>query len=289
MPTRLLREGIIDSAAVNSLSPHAEVFYRRLMSVVDDFGRFDARPAVLRSRLYPLQLESVREASIPRWIAECVKAGLVRLYVVSGRQYILFHKLGAPRAKTSKYPDPPPEIEAMRADENICAQTFADVPDSHSHSHSSSDSIVCVSANPVCNPVCNPDCKSKTRERAHAREGPSSDEFSEAWNALGKPFPRIVRFTDARGKALDARCKDEFWRENWRAALSQLPMTPFLRGEGSTGWIANVEFFLQPDTVQKIIEGKYENGPGRSGKPSIAERQASDLVDWVAEGQAHDS
>src|SRR5690348_16892457 len=106
MPARLLREGILDSDAVNSLTAMEEVFYRRLMSVVDDFGRFDGRESVLRSRLYPLQVSSVREADISRWIAACEKAGLIALYVVDGKQYILFHKLGAPRAKTSKYPAP---------------------------------------------------------------------------------------------------------------------------------------------------------------------------------------
>src|ERR1700674_3318716 len=42
MPTRLLRESILDSEAVNSLSLRGEVFYRRLISIVDDFGRFES-------------------------------------------------------------------------------------------------------------------------------------------------------------------------------------------------------------------------------------------------------
>jgi hypothetical protein len=42
MPVRILREGILTSERVDTLSPAAEVFYRRLMSVVDDFGRFSA-------------------------------------------------------------------------------------------------------------------------------------------------------------------------------------------------------------------------------------------------------
>ncbi len=39
MPNRIIREGILTSEAVNSLSWEAEVFFRRLLSVVDDFGR----------------------------------------------------------------------------------------------------------------------------------------------------------------------------------------------------------------------------------------------------------
>ncbi len=48
MPNRILREGILTSERVNLLSWEAEVFYRRLMSVVDDYGRFHAHPALLR-------------------------------------------------------------------------------------------------------------------------------------------------------------------------------------------------------------------------------------------------
>lgn len=153
MPTRVLREGILDSERVCSLSFPAEVFYRRLMSVVDDFGRFDARTSVLRSRLYPLQIEKVREADIERWIAECVKAGLIALYSVSCKQYILFPNLGSPRAKESKFPAPPDGLEAsmhmradvyrraqMNTDASGCMQTRADVPGSGTSSNSSAGS-----------------------------------------------------------------------------------------------------------------------------------------------------
>jgi hypothetical protein len=150
MPTRLIREGILDSDAVNSLSWPAEVFYRRLMSVVDDFGRFDGRIPVLKSRLYPLQLERVRDADIPRWIAECEKAGLIRVYTNAGKPYILFNKLGEPRAKESKYPAPPADAngetgnedgrEHLKTSARICKQTPADVPYSYSDTNSYSDS-----------------------------------------------------------------------------------------------------------------------------------------------------
>lgn len=120
MPCRLLREGILDSEAVNALDFPAEVFYRRLMSAVDDYGRFDARPGVLRSRLYPLKVDTVREADISRWIAACVKAGLIALYAIDGRKYLLMHKLGSPRAAKSKYPEPSAGTH-LKADENGCA------------------------------------------------------------------------------------------------------------------------------------------------------------------------
>lgn len=88
MPNRVIRDKILDSDKINALSFPGEVFYRRLMSVVDDFGRFDGRHQVIRSRAYPLRLDSVSEKDIEKWIRECVESGLVEYYWVDGKAYI---------------------------------------------------------------------------------------------------------------------------------------------------------------------------------------------------------
>jgi hypothetical protein len=115
VPGRILREGILTSEPVNSLSAHAELFYRRLMSVVDDFGRYFANPQILRSACYPVQVDRVREADISRWLTECETAGLILLYEVDGKKYLIYLKTDEPRAKFSKFPEPPPELARICA------------------------------------------------------------------------------------------------------------------------------------------------------------------------------
>ena len=116
MPERILRPGILTSERVNRLDWEQEVFYRRLMSVVDDFGRFDARPSILRAALYPLAVERVREANVQRSLAACEAAGLVRLYSSSGKAFLeLADFRQRMRAKTSKYPPPPDNVMHPRA------------------------------------------------------------------------------------------------------------------------------------------------------------------------------
>jgi hypothetical protein len=115
MPSRILREGILSSDRVNALSTAAEVFYRRLMSVVDDYGRFDGRPGMLRVSCYPLRVDAVREADLSRWIAECVKAGLLVLYAVDGKPYLEMQDFRQQARAKSKYP-PPSEGQLL----NIC-------------------------------------------------------------------------------------------------------------------------------------------------------------------------
>lgn len=107
MSDRIVRSGILKSEKVNSLSWEAEVFYRRLFSVVDDFGRYEANPSILRADLYPLKLESVRESNIERLLAAVEQAGLVRLYAVSGKRFLEVQNFGQRlRTMKSRYPSP---------------------------------------------------------------------------------------------------------------------------------------------------------------------------------------
>jgi hypothetical protein len=108
MPNRVLREGILTSERINSLKPQAELFFRRLMSIVDDFGRYSANPALLRAHCYPLKIDEVREADISRWLTEVESAGLIALYAVETKRYLeMLDFRQQVRAKDSKWPHPP--------------------------------------------------------------------------------------------------------------------------------------------------------------------------------------
>jgi hypothetical protein len=107
LPNRIVREGIITSEAVNALGWAEEVFYRRLHSVVDDFGRYYATPTLLRAACYPLQVDKVGNQDIAKWLTACVRAGLVRAYTLDGKDYLEVVKFGQHvRAKHSKFPPP---------------------------------------------------------------------------------------------------------------------------------------------------------------------------------------
>lgn len=118
MPNRILREGILTSDRIDRLSYECEIFYRRLMSVVDDFGRYTADVRLLRAALYPLRLEKVREASVERFLVECEEARLVRLYIHEKKRYLLMLDFKQnKRALISKYPEPPEMRSTCVADE----------------------------------------------------------------------------------------------------------------------------------------------------------------------------
>ena len=117
MPNRILREGILTSERMARLTWAEECFYRRLMSVVDDYGRYHAHPTLLRAACYPLQLEKVSDSDIGKWLLATEKAALVRVYPAQdGKRYLeLLDFKQQVRAKTSKFPQPQADVVQLRS------------------------------------------------------------------------------------------------------------------------------------------------------------------------------
>lgn len=122
MPSRLIREGILTSDRVNALSPEAEVFYRRLMSKVDDHGLFDARPDVLISALYPLR-RGTTENTCLQMLAECIKSKLLQVYEIDGKRFL---QMFDTRWKVRSEPKFPPPVNGVSV--ISCEQLFTTVP-----------------------------------------------------------------------------------------------------------------------------------------------------------------
>ncbi len=84
-------------------------------------------------------------------------------------------------------------------------------------------------------------------------------EIIEAWNitAADLGLPRIVKLTADRKRKLAARCKDSTLEE-FQQALESIRRSKFLQGGNKEGWKANFDFFLQPKSFAKLIEGSYD-------------------------------
>lgn len=105
MPTRYLKPGIRDSAAIDMLSPMAETLFTRLLVTVDDFGRTDARPAMVKAHCYPIKATAT-EAICEDLMRELVACGLAVVYAVDGKPILQLAKWdNVPRSKSSKFPE----------------------------------------------------------------------------------------------------------------------------------------------------------------------------------------
>lgn len=106
MPSRMVREGLLDSDPLRAAGELAEVLFTRLMLVADDYGRFDGRVTVICRRCWPLGGPS--ESDVEGRLSALVREGLVSLYQVGGKPFICIPKFNQRlRLKNpSKFPDP---------------------------------------------------------------------------------------------------------------------------------------------------------------------------------------
>jgi hypothetical protein len=109
VPSRIIREGINSSARINALSLGAEVLYRRLMSVADDYGRFYANPITVRGACWPTCPGRVSEDQVRGWLFDC-SAGdhpLINIYQYDGCLYLVINNFQQQQRTKSKFPSPP--------------------------------------------------------------------------------------------------------------------------------------------------------------------------------------
>ena len=127
--------------------------------------------------------------------------------------------------------------------------------------------------------VFNKEKQGKTKKKEVSPAAPASHiSFLKSWNESG--FKKALKLTASRTKQLRARMNDNDWRNKWEEALRQLVKIPFANGQNDRGWIANIDFFLRPDTVTKILEGEYI-----SAKPMTVTEQEIERLRKKREGK----
>lgn len=310
MPTRLIREGILTSERVASLSWEAEVFYRRLLSLVDDYGLYDARPSVLRSALYPLQLEKMSECNVQRCLAACETAGLILLFARNGKSFLMVRDFGQSLRSEPKYPlpdgykaiqigkskyqlaTPDDDCSQLQTGENSCSQlcTYADAysdanakTDKQENNAEGNNTVVC--SNPPAAPAlpASPEMEDQYSEKRTERPLPARFGSETKHDACyGRNGPQGVsqastgpfreRLNDVRGM----RCADN------HADLGSSP--------GAARFVAAC-LDINPSwgrTIPTAIETAAALEAYRSAQGRVTPRDMEMLKDYYASGLTHD-
>lgn len=111
MPNRYIKESCVGSNTLTALSDAAERFFWRLTTVADDYGRFDANPAMLLGRCVPT-LEWTKRKVVQCFSELCRivdgdECPLVELYQVKGRLYGRFTNWSNHQRDRTKDKEPP--------------------------------------------------------------------------------------------------------------------------------------------------------------------------------------
>lgn len=261
MPNRILKERICTSSDIAQLSWLEEVFYYRLIVTVDDYGRFDARPAILKGRLFPLDDVTVKQ--IEAILSKLASLGMVNTYNVKGEPYLqilAWEKHQTIRNQKSKFPGP------EKADKASSSNNTSSV--SKNNACEQLNSIECkCSRNPIqseSNPNPNPESESKI----YSPDKP--DDVSEIPYALIiDDLNRVVgtRYQDNSQKTrklIKARWKEGFHLDDFKTVIAKK----------AKEWMGTeMEKYLRPETLfGPKFEGYLNQSTGR--RMSDAERIA---------------
>ena len=137
MPNRIIKESIHTSEDVNRMTDFQFRLWVSLITYVDDFGRGDARPAIIKGSCFPLR-DRITNKDIEAALRALAGIGCVSLYEVDGKPYLYFptwESHQTVRNQKSKYPAPA-EGQQLQAIESNCKQLKANVPVIQSESES---------------------------------------------------------------------------------------------------------------------------------------------------------
>jgi len=201
MPNRMIKDSIHTSEKVNAMTDFQFRLWVSLITYVDDYGRGDARPAIIKGSCFPLR-ERLTNKEIDAALTGLAGIGCVGLYEVDGRPYLYFPNWETHqtiRNKRSKFPEP--EEGNIKAIENNCVQLHANVP--------------VIQSNP--NPI-----QSESETESETCAG-AFDRFWSAYpkkvgkEAARKSFAKVRAPIDTLLAAVEAQKRSEQWRkENGR-------------------------------------------------------------------------
>lgn len=254
MPSRMIREGLLDSDPLAQAGELAEVLFTRLMLVADDYGRFDGRVTVICRRCWPLG--GPNEQDVAARLASLARVGLVTVYQAEGKPFICIPKFNQRlRLKTkSKYPDPPetptapvirqpdagqvtdtrrPEVEVKRSEEplppSVVVETTVPPPSAPvvggvvDESKAHELAAVCAS-NRVTGAHFN-----GQHVQQWLREGVTADLLRDAIaqaRATGKPHPEVIPVKYLlpiveRARSGGGKPPDNAWRKDTNRAVAK--------------------------------------------------------------------
>jgi len=243
MPQRFLRPGIRTSPRWNSVSHEAHTLYIAILTLVDDYGRYDGRASVLWAESFAVWNEQNPQSAVSpqQTAALCQQLAdnkLVHFYEVGGRQYLQLFQWQERARSISHWPPPPQDFDSnpLRNPAESCG-------------------ILPPSPSPSPSPhVASSGVEEDDRD---SESGLSFVEFVEHWNGI-EGIAHCEAQTLKRKKAFKARMHDDFFREHWERAIEKLAESDFCKGNGERGWKADIDWFLKPDSCARIIEGKYD-------------------------------
>lgn len=232
MPNRLIKASIHDSEKVNQMTDFQFRVWVNLITYVDDYGRGDARPAIIKGNCFPLR-ERLTAKDIEAALKALAGIGCINLYSVDGKSYLCFPNWESHqtvRNAKSKFPAPGEASSGACAQLNAiecnCMQANANVPviqsnpnpnpNPNTESERARDPVIGIDGSDLSQSI----FRNRQVDALVNRYRLSSDDVTREKLLEDLEQYGEARVHDALEKAAEGNTKDRISPNYWRAILA---------------------------------------------------------------------
>ena len=120
-------------------------------------------------------------------------------------------------------------------------------------------------------------------EKSTSDEVPEkSDAFSdqittirELYNSVCGSYPRLVKMSEARKKAIRARLRAGYTVDDFRRLFEMAEASDFLKGHNRRNWSATFDWLIADANMAKVLDGNYNHPAKESGYHSAGGQNGS--------------
>lgn len=89
----------------------------------------------------------------------------------------------------------------------------------------------------------------------------------ELYNSVCGSYPRLVKMSDARKKAISARLKTGYTLDDFRTLFEKAEASDFLKGANKRNWSATFDWLICDSNMAKVLDGNYDAKEGAANDP----------------------
>lgn len=80
----------------------------------------------------------------------------------------------------------------------------------------------------------------------------------ELYNSVCGSYPRLVKMSEARKKAINARIREGYTHEDFRILFEKAEASEFLKGANKRNWRATFDWLISNTNMAKVLDGNYD-------------------------------
>lgn len=89
----------------------------------------------------------------------------------------------------------------------------------------------------------------------------------ELYNSVCGSYPRLVKMSDARKKAISARLKTGYTLDDFQTLFEKAEASDFLKGANKRNWSATFDWLICDSNMAKVLDGNYDAKGSGANEP----------------------